>query len=162
MKVFLITSGSYSDYSVDSIFSTREAAETELLGCNSDSDIEEWDVLDAPSELSQKIADARARGLKRWYVGVDLSGNVTECEGYDVSGNLDCDQSDRWELVETLSPMRVNVGGVVWGAGKREKKLVGLSVVCIAEDDVRAIKIAAEKFAEWKQRKVQEGEWPTP
>lgn len=57
-KVFLITSGTYSDYSVGAVFSTRELAEAYLadlkkINLNDDSLIEEW-PLDSAGDASVK------------------------------------------------------------------------------------------------------------
>ena len=41
--VYIVTSGCYSDYSIDAVFSTREAAEA-YIGTKTNRDIEEWQV----------------------------------------------------------------------------------------------------------------------
>ena len=53
-KIFIVTNGTYSDYSIQAVFSDREKAEkylAELKLINDDNaDIEEWDV-DTTDEL---------------------------------------------------------------------------------------------------------------
>jgi hypothetical protein len=43
-KVYLVTSGSYSDYGVEAVFSTRELAKEWINGSKGDYDIEEYDL----------------------------------------------------------------------------------------------------------------------
>lgn len=61
MKVYVVTEGSYSDYHIDSIFSTREKADIRVALLNSsdyrDADVEEWDVDYIEIDTNQKIID---------------------------------------------------------------------------------------------------------
>ena len=55
-KIYMVTSGCYSDYCINAVFSTREKAEEYIDGGNaySDSDIEEYD-LDEPIKRKTRV-----------------------------------------------------------------------------------------------------------
>ena len=56
-KVFLVTSGAYSDYSIRAAFSTREKAQNYMdrfISIIADAGIEEWDLDPIPDEYYQK------------------------------------------------------------------------------------------------------------
>lgn len=69
-KIYLVTSGCYSDYSVDAVFSTRKLAE-EFINAISDNsaDIEEY-------ELDPKIASKIKQGYSVWLVHMLKNGDV--------------------------------------------------------------------------------------
>lgn len=82
MKVYLVTSGCYSDYSVDAVFSTREKAEAYIENYNERSiydgdfnEIKEYDM-DAPLETHKILYSVRFGKAEVRYV----DSNV-ECEG---------------------------------------------------------------------------------
>lgn len=57
-KIFIVTSGEYSDYHIDAVFSTREKAEEYADICGPDYEIEEYEV-DAPVDNKDGIWKAR-------------------------------------------------------------------------------------------------------
>lgn len=61
MKVYVVTDGSYSDYHIVSIFSTKEKADIHAALLNSsnyqEANVEEWDVDDIEINTNQKIID---------------------------------------------------------------------------------------------------------
>lgn len=50
MKIYIATSGSYSDYSMDAVFSSRKKAEAAIELLQEDSEIEEWTVDAIPAD----------------------------------------------------------------------------------------------------------------
>ena len=73
-KVFVVTSGEYSDYSIDAIFSEKEKAEIFIEATNNDRRwnfpiIEEWDL--------DKINVNK--GEKLYFVRMKKDGTVLEC-----------------------------------------------------------------------------------
>jgi len=69
--VFMVSSGSYSDYGVDGIYSTRELAEEAKKRFGSDNDIE---------EIEQDAMPSLNDGLYAWEVYFDDGGDVERCE----------------------------------------------------------------------------------
>lgn len=76
MKIYAVTNGSYSDYRIEGIYSTKEKAEEAHKLYASENDIEEYD-LDALPE--------HPPGMLRYYVKMDAAGNVGECKIEDAS-----------------------------------------------------------------------------
>lgn len=69
-KIFIVTSGEYSDYHIDAVFSTREKAEEYADICGPDYEIEEYEV-DAPVDNKDGI----------WKVRLDMqSGAIDSVE----------------------------------------------------------------------------------
>lgn len=52
-KIYIVTSGSYSDYGIDAVFSTKELAEIFVSRFGEDMNIEEWDLDKGESELRE-------------------------------------------------------------------------------------------------------------
>lgn len=95
--LYVVTSGEYSDYGIEAIFSTRELAQSYIDATTSGDrwsqpGIEEW-------ELDPGADDLRA-GRKLWFVRMDRDGNVPEVRpdrggssdshGFDAIGNMIC------------------------------------------------------------------------
>lgn len=77
MKVYIVTSGCYSDYSIDAVFTDRKKAEMYCAIHNEeDQDIEEWETEDDSITVDKPV-------LKRW-VGIRTRDGVSkvEEEGY--------------------------------------------------------------------------------
>lgn len=53
-KIYIVTEGEYSDYSIDRVFSTREKAEEYVDSVGYDTQIEEYDI-DAPIERKTQV-----------------------------------------------------------------------------------------------------------
>ena len=77
--VYAVTAGSYSDYRIVALFSTKERAEefiaamTKPDGYNELNGIEEF-------ELDPQTADMIRRGYSVWYVQMLIDGNTERCE----------------------------------------------------------------------------------
>ena len=78
MKVYIATSGSYSDYHIDAVFSTKENAEkyNDLYGEGDFDDIEEFEV-DDEMALINRIRDGK---ITIYLVCIDRNGNVRKIE----------------------------------------------------------------------------------
>ena len=132
MTVFVVTSGDYSEYRTDAIFSTRELAEQytrdfPASDCNS---IDEWEL----------DSIGRPTGCGIWNVRLHFTG-------------------DTYDAAEIKAPNRRNAAGdvgrvVIWKRteapawrGKVIDDLFCFS--CWARDREHAIKIASEKLGEY-------------
>lgn len=116
-KVFVVTSGEYSDYGIDSIFSTKELAEKFIESFNQtyrNMSIEEW-TLD-PSE------NAIQTNKKAFWLRIDKDGNTRDLEWCDSAYGF------RGE-----TPSLSWTGDKVW-----------LNIYVFANDDKHAVKIANE------------------
>ncbi len=71
MKIFLVSSGSYSDRATDGLYSTMEKAEEAKKLFNADNDIEEWELDAAPEHPP---------GLYRHQVKMNIHGAVDRAE----------------------------------------------------------------------------------
>ena len=96
-KVYVVTSGSYSDYHIEAVFSTEELAEKYIHATKSgnrwdDASIEEWD-------LDRNASELRA-GYKAYFGRISKEGNISDLEestlslsdghGFDVKNNMYC------------------------------------------------------------------------
>ena len=120
--IYVITQGCYSDYAIQSIWTTRAKAEAELKraagGGYDDPSIEEWylDTAD-PEEVTPHDI---------WSITMDAAGNVTRSYPYPRVGLV---VSEKTEVVR-------------YGQGM-------IRVQCKAKSVKRAIKIAADIRAMW-------------
>lgn len=136
-KVYIVTSGSYSDYQINAVFSTKENAEryNKIHASGDFEDIEEFEV-DEDMALMDRIRDEK---ITIYLVGMDRDGNVKEIRK----------ESPRILLVEELL------------AGKHRHILYAdcMDLCVIAKDEKHAIKIVNEKRVqliannEWKIKK---------
>lgn len=122
MKVYLVSTGSYSDWSVRGLFSTREIAEKCKAMLEDANDVEEWE-LDA-------LADRVARGVKVWMVWSKDGGVVDVAYAYDNG-------------IDTLVKPE-HTGKVVWFPDHGDK----MRIYVEATDEAHATKIASDKFRE--------------
>lgn len=65
MKVYIVTDGCYSDYSIEKVFSNRPAAEEYKKWHNISNEIEEYDLFDEPftTEEGVKVMFIRVQGM---------------------------------------------------------------------------------------------------
>lgn len=74
--IYIVTSGCYSDYSIDAVFSTKEKAEAYIVSLNEPKDkygpsqIEEYEL--------DEDGDYLVSGGKYWDVEMDKEGNVVD------------------------------------------------------------------------------------
>ena len=134
MKVYVVTSGTYSDYHIDAVFSTKENAEkyNNIYGKDDFEDIEEFEV-DDEMALINRIGDEK---ITIYLVCMDRDGNVKEISK----------ESPSVSLVKELL------------AGKNRHILYAdcMDMRVIAKDEKHAVKIANERRVqliannEWK------------
>ena len=92
-KVYIVTSGDYSDYHIAAVFSTREKAEEYVDAHGSDYRVEEYPVDDAEVKKNEsiwlvsvnwktgKVISANPENLSEYYA--DKEGTVQYQRGYD-------------------------------------------------------------------------------
>ncbi len=83
MKIYVVTGGSYSDYHIEAVFTTKELAEAfvnghdkekNAYGNDSDIEIEEWDADVSPKGFFQKV----------WQVWLDIkTGNMSNVPTFE-------------------------------------------------------------------------------
>ena len=133
MKIFIVTSGAYSDYHIDAVFSTKENAEryNKIHASGDFEDIEEFEV-DEDMALINRIRDEK---ITIYLVCMDRDGNVKEIRK----------ESPRISLVEELL------------AGKHRRVLYAdcMDLCVIAKDEKHAIKIVNEK----RTQMIANNEW---
>lgn len=137
-QVFAVSSGSYSDYRVNAIFSSKELAQ-EYMNAVKDSDyneIEEY-TLDPPT------ADLIRRGYLVWNV-LMLHDGTTERVTRTENGLYDVDAPRHWIWKRTEAPAY---------KGKGIPDALQSSVW--AKTEKQAVKIANEKRAQM----IANGEW---
>lgn len=125
MKVYLVSTGEYSDYSVEGIYSTRELAEEAVKRFASHNDIKEFE-LDAMPELKD--------GLYGWRVRFDGENIAsTQREGIDF-----------WSWREHRRTMFC-VDDETYGPARKKGDV---TVYCFARDEEHANKVAIDKRRE--------------
>ena len=124
MKVYLVSTGDYSAWTIHRLFSTREVAEKCKALLEDANDVEEWE-LDA-------LADRVSRGVKVWMVWSKEGGVV------DVNPDRTYDNG-----IDSLGG-REHIGSVDWFPDNGDK----MRVYVEATDEAHATKIAADKFRE--------------
>jgi len=120
-KIFIVTSGAYSDYGIDAVFSTEELAQKFIDSFKQDNYndmyIEEWPL--DPNEQHLK------QGRKPFFLKINKKGDVTDIKiktsasGFKSdmpTANISFTANDEWMNIE-----------------------------CFADDDAHAVKIAGEK-----------------
>ena len=78
MKVYVVTEGSYSDYTIEKVFSNRQAAEEFKKWRRIQNDIEEWEVYDEPfdNQDGEKVMFIRVQGTVYPEAVVDISYEI--------------------------------------------------------------------------------------
>lgn len=140
--VYLVTSGSYSDYSVRGAFSTRELADEFMERCHDGdwNDIEEY-------ELDAFLPQLRA-GLMPWYVVMLYNGTVERADPRTVSP-YDLDEVRRNGYIWPRSTAPAYRGKGIPDA---------LTITVLAESQEHAVKIANER----RTQMIASGEWKAP
>ena len=114
MKVYMVTAGQYSDYSVLGIYSTMEKAEHARDLMNADNDIDEHEMDWLPDH---------PKGLRYFGLKMDVDGNTDGIYRQDFRGTLLEDFSVNW---------------CPWGKSKQA------IFKCWAKDEKHAVNIANE------------------
>ena len=119
--VYVVTSGEYSDYGIDAIFSTRELAQSFIDAFKADKwhemDIEEWDLDPNSTHLKQN--------RKPYFLRINKRGDVSDLEVADSSYGF------KKDLPEAEISYTAN--------------LEWMNINCFADDENHAVKIAGEK-----------------
>lgn len=123
-KVFVVTSGDYSDYGIDAIFSTRDLAQAFIDAFKANKwhemDIEEWDL--DPNKIHFK------QNRKPYFLRINKKGDVKDLEVADSAYGFKQDIPDA-EISYTANNEWMNIN-------------------CFANDENHAVKIAGEKRAQ--------------
>ena len=136
-KVFAASSGSYSDYSVQAIFSTRERAE-EYIRCVRD----DWNSVEE-YELDPPTAGLLKKGYAPWTIVMRRDGTVEHCDRQESNGYSVAPYAYLWE--RTKAPAYQGQEGVE----------DALSWHGLAKSEKQAVKAANEKRAQM----IASGEW---
>lgn len=125
MKIYIATSGCYSDYSIDAVFTDRKKAEMYCAIHNQvDQDIEEWETEDDSITVDKPV-------LKRW------AGIYNRCGSFKIEEDGYC-----------LNPIfQVHEN---YYHGGHHRITMSTSMDKTAE---QAEKIMQDKFASWKYEK---------
>jgi hypothetical protein len=137
-KIYAVSSGSYSDYRVDALFSSRKLAEEfmSLVNDNDYNDIEEY-------ELDPPTANLIKRGYSVWRVHMLKDGTT---ERVERMGN------DKYDVT--------NIGHSIWERTKapayRGKGIPDILTSTVwAKTGKQAVKIVNEK----RTQMIAEGKW---
>lgn len=123
MKIYIVTSGSYSDYSINAVFSSRKKAEAAIELLQEDAEIEEWTVDAIPSD-----------GRLPYWVRMHSDGNVESVSR----------EHSFYMMRDAPRITRIAGGGQYGGM---------YNCHVYARDEAHAVKIASEKRREWKALK---------
>lgn len=110
MKIFIVTSGEYSDYGINAVFSSKEKAEAYFMGLPESSrgySVEEWDV-DTESPLISGT---------RWIVELRIDGSIAKELSYEVTHSGQ-DRGDGYTFAAYLNPQFPAKHTVGWFAGR--------------------------------------------
>lgn len=140
MKIYVVTTGSYSDYSINSMFSTRELAEQYTKGIYEANDVEEYEL----DEFKEQMRD----GFCWWLVIMLKDGSVyrSEPSGWEKPSYVKDGESIHVGFIDYSFLGFHMVTGVV------------LEVYCKSDTKERAIKITNEirtrliAMNEWKEK----------
>lgn len=122
MKVYLVTSGQYSDYGIEAVFTSKEKAQSYATGIYGANDVEEFDLDPVePPRLSEGMG----------YFCVIITERDGASSAYD-------------DYYEPGHGMFVNEG---WEVLKQSTGALILRIRTIAKDKQHAIKIASERRA---------------
>lgn len=134
MKIYIVTSGEYSNYGINAVFSTKENAEKyiDILYSSDNVEIEEWDV-DEDMTLINKIRNGE---FTIYMVSMFKNGNIEEIKK---------------EEPVTIYWVKAALTGEynLWTENR-------LGMWVIAKDEKHAIKIVNEK----RVQLIAENKWP--
>lgn len=139
-SVWVIEQGSYSDYHVAGVFSSKKNAElilSKMTGTYETPSIAQWDLDPAVEEINA--------GLMTWNVRMLRDGTVEHCEEYGMTS---------YGLASDLSLWRRSQAPAYRGKGIEDC----LSGTVWAKDGEHAIKIANERRAQM----IAENKWKEP
>lgn len=70
-KVWIVTTGCYSDYRIVGVFTSKENADLFVSAAPDDGDVEEWNT-----DTFEPVIDQLRQGRKPWTICMDRDGNV--------------------------------------------------------------------------------------
>jgi hypothetical protein len=137
--IYVVTSGAYSDYSINAVYDSRELAEAAARGREGYA-IEEY-------PLNPGEAEWRA-GRSLWHVQIRADGSVISADDFGMM--WDADGLPDNLTIETTQALPIPDQPWV-------SEIVGfvLDVYVWSEDQTRATKVANERRAEW----IASGKW---
>jgi len=116
--IYVVTSGEYSDYGIDAIFTSKELAQKFVDSFNSGYfNIEEWDLDPNATHLKQN--------RKPYFLRIDKLGEV-----YDIES-----PSSAYGFKQEIAESTISY--------THDKSL--MNIYCFANDEINAVKIANEK-----------------
>lgn len=120
-KVYVVTSGEYSDYGIDAIFSTQELAQKFIDVFSKDKwrsmSVEQWDLDPIKTHLKQN--------RKPYFLRIDKKGNICDLELAENS----------YGFKEDIPEAEISyTADLKW-----------MNIYCFADDESHAVKIAGEK-----------------
>jgi len=121
MIAYLVTGGTYSDYHVAAVFSTRASAKVFIKGLGDDMQIEEWPIDMPPDKWAEM------------HIVMDRAGNVIRAEVSKPSVLRDEPGNHFFYVLSE------------WGRLQGEKGDILFSTVVRTDDKERAIKVANER-----------------
>jgi hypothetical protein len=132
MKIYVVTSGSYSDYHIVALYSTEEQAQKALELGDEETRIEEY-------ELDSFQIPEHPPGHKPWLVRIEYNTSkiVLTFQEYFL-------ERSEWSPMETFHDLE-GFGPEFW-------------VRCWARDDEHAEKIALDKYYQYKAEQLLIGE----
>jgi hypothetical protein len=123
MKIYIVTSGSYSDYSIVGVFTDRDMAEKMAAATRDSNGVEEWDTDILPDKVAQGYKPYRVEFGSNWRTSGDVTRFSIDSHDYADEGYI-----------------HVQDGAGIW-----RTRLV---VHCWAKDEEGAAKIANKKRAQ--------------
>lgn len=126
-KIYIVTSGEYSDYGIRAIFSTREMADKfkELKGNISNIQVEVFPV--------DKFEDTTRKNLAPWEIWIRKNGEIHPLYGDNPKHVEEFEEGIKFFKPEIYYVKELQEGF--------------LAVKCLASDEQHACKIAKEKWA---------------
>jgi hypothetical protein len=115
MKVYLVTSGQYSDYRVEAVFSTIERAESYKTGVQYANDVEEYDLdPEEPPRLKE--------GESLFYVHMMKNGSVDFCRACTEDPSIFV--QERWGVQNIHGATRLDREHAIKVANERRASLL--------------------------------------
>ena len=122
-KVFVVTSGTYSDYSIDSIFTNRELAQSFIDVFKDDwntMEIEEWDLDPNKTHVKQN--------RKPYFLRINKNGDISDLSLANST----------YYFKEDIPKAKISY----------TRDFEWMNINCFADDENHAVKIAGEKMAQ--------------
>ena len=135
-KVYVVHSGDYSDRRIRGVFSDKQRAEnfSQFLEGETIGQTEEWEL------DGEAIPSWYASGLRLFYCGQVFQGGSGNDEEIEVGPTW---MQSEWQSID-LDSVRLSY----------HTRHSTLSTYCLARDEAHALKIAADRFAQWKAQQA--------